>query len=549
MLAMKMTASSLLPVVHYLGYYCVLIEIGTPPQQIPLIIDTSSSHTYLNPPDQQQSDHNNEYHASQSSTFSWLTCMDEEYCNVCLGNEMQCAYHFAAEQMYIMAKDIIHLNTYSNNDDNSDEYDGDSSDDDQNEANYLIFGYNAENQEINTRSYAFQVHNEMNHGGILALNRRRTSFVQQLYIQHKVSRQFAHYFHEDNGYLAFGDDVETLINRLEIENRDIAWIPYLNQDQSSMYDVHLEQVTLSNDDAELIIFEDNDNSNENLNILTFDTGITGIGLNHQWSDIVLDYIVNQSDVKLVSNRYYPYCIDTDTEDLLDDIFNKLPNINIRLSANMIYIISPEQYVINTDNDDYTHHLHYQWCLDITFDWYGSVCLGSHVMQNYLIIYNNDTQRIGIYDKNINHQRQQNGPDSLELVVDDKKYIYALSLALVGVLVCLLVISAFCVMLLRKMTKSKEIDFIPKWDNNRRRNSVTIDELSSPIKISPQHIAIDAVNTKQEHLELDSSQSSKDINISVSSSISPIRYYDGNVKSIVYDRIIQPLSFEEEMDAI
>merc|ERR1712154_381828 len=154
------------------------------------------------------------------------------------------------------------------------------------------------------------------------------------------------------------------------------------------------------------------------------------------------------------------------------------------------------------------------------------------------------------------QSQQNEYDPLAplaLYQKEKKYVYALTVALVSVLVCLLLISTVCVLLLRKMPKLNDnYRGITKW-NNRRRKSVTMDG-----KLSPQHIA---VNEKQHELELDSTRSNSFNkndndkvnmnNISGSSpvSLSPFKYYDGTIKSIVYDSIIQPYNMNEEMDAI
>merc|ERR1719361_3195392 len=110
--SISIASSSLLPVISnnatHLNYYYVLMPIGTPSQQIPLMIDTSSSHTYLN-------SNSLRYQASKSSTFSWLTCLDAEHCNVCLENHKQCGWEFACEQMYVMAKDVISFDDDSKN--------------------------------------------------------------------------------------------------------------------------------------------------------------------------------------------------------------------------------------------------------------------------------------------------------------------------------------------------------------------------------------------------------------------------------------------------
>ena len=141
------------------------------------------------------------------------------------------------------------------------------------------------------------------------------------------------------------------------------------------------------------------------------------------------------------------------------------------------------------------------------------------------------------------------------------------MSLVVVLICLLSVSGICVCLLKRMNKLTENEVgcrVNAW-NQRRRNSVPIDDaaLSSNehISLSPQHVAIDSRLVKK--LELDSMGSSvkrskiknenksrNEMNVSVSSSVSPFgSYYDGNVKSVVYDRIIEPWNLEDDMDAI
>lgn len=310
----------------------------------------------------------------------------------------------------------------------------------------------------------------------------------------------------------------------------------------SMYQIHLEQITLSGGDNTNILY---DQSEDDLNILTLDTGITGIAMEEQWEEMVLEYITN-SGVSLVRGAYYAYCIDTDHDHILDDMFDKLPDINIKLSPTMTYIISPQQYVVDINNDT----MQYQFCLDISFDEDGGICLGSHVMENYLIIYNDDNEKVGIYDGNKNHRRQQLQSDSdpLDLIEKEKSYIYALSIGLFILLICLLFISGICVCLLRKMSKSRNQNH--KYDEvaavkSGRRKSVTIDSHLSPKRIKAQCVDI---NSPEERLDLDSSNNSN-VN-SNSSSISPLqKYLDGNIKSIVYDRIIKPWNMEEELDAI
>ena len=222
-----------------------------------------------------------------------------------------------------------------------------------------------------------------------------------------------------------------------------------------MYQVELEQIELENVLESEIIYDGE--GNEYLNILTFDTAISGIAMNEIWQDDFLTFIQNTSDVALIFNRGYPYyCINTDYDNVLDDIYNRLPYIKISLpgSSNIVYefIISPEQYVIEINNDT----IDYRFCLDISFDWDGGVGLGSLAMNNYVIIYSEDEQSIAIYDTNSNHQQNienndDNNNNPFDLEGEDQKYIFILSL-LVVVLICLLLVSGICVRLLKKMNK-------------------------------------------------------------------------------------------------
>ena len=314
-----------------------------------------------------------------------------------------------------------------------------------------------------------------------------------------------------------------------------------DMDVPSLYQIRFEQVALSGGDNINTLYDENVG---NLNILTLDTGFTGIAMQGEWEEMVLEYITN-SRVSLVRGEYYAYCIDTDHDHILDDIFDKLPDINIKLSRTMTYIISPQQYVVDINNDS----MHYQFCLDISFDEHDGLCLGSHVMENYLILYDDDDEKVGFYDANKNHERQQirSGTDSLKLIEREKSWIYALSVGLFILLICLLFISGICVCLLRKMSKSRNQNY--EYDEvaskNGRRKSVTIDSNLSPKRLKPQCIDI---NSPEQRLELDSSNNSN-VN-SGSSSVSPLqKYLDGNFKSIVYDRIIKPWNMEQELDAI
>eukprot|EP00486_Rosalina_sp_Unknown_P000645 CAMPEP_0201567234 /NCGR_PEP_ID=MMETSP0190_2-20130828/7633_1 /ASSEMBLY_ACC=CAM_ASM_000263 /TAXON_ID=37353 /ORGANISM="Rosalina sp." /LENGTH=475 /DNA_ID=CAMNT_0047986983 /DNA_START=392 /DNA_END=1819 /DNA_ORIENTATION=- len=475
-----------------------------------------------------------------------------------------------------MAKDTICLNydecyaSQSSSDESESDSDSESMEEYQDEDNYsMVFGYNIKNDASSHALSMEDQNDDIMMGGILSLNRESTSFIQQLYLKNSnsVQNQFAHYFNQENGYLAIGDAVDRLLDLLSIENNDLTWIPYYNQETSSMYQVRLEQIELDNTLGNENIYSGEET--EHLDILTFDTAISGIAMNEIWQDQVLTFIQNTSDVALIENKYYPYCIDTDYDDVLDDIFNKLPQIKISLSTSNLgyeFIISPEQYVVEINN----HSIDYRFCLDIRFDWDDGVCLGSLAMNDYIVIYNEDTESVGIYDKNLHHQRQQNNIqnyDSLDLGEQEKKYIYALSLALVAVLICLLCVSGICVYLLKRTNKQTEDETgygISTW--NQRRKSVTIDGRLSPranVSLSPEHVAM---NSKLSHkLELDKRNSSvkksnsksgsdnksrHEINVSMSSSVSPFgSYYDGNIKSIVYDRIIQPWSLEDDMDAI
>lgn len=130
--------------------------------------------------------------------------MDAEHCNVCLENHKQCGWEFACEQMYVMAKDVISFD-----------------DDSKNNEDYIVFGYN-EKPPIKQRSHVFSLDDTQNNmvlGGILSLNRQKTSFVQQMYTQQSELKEviFAHYFNGNDGYLAFGnDDVNDLKQQLDI---------------------------------------------------------------------------------------------------------------------------------------------------------------------------------------------------------------------------------------------------------------------------------------------------------------------------------------------
>ena len=326
---------------------------------------------------------------------------------------------------------------------------------DQDEANYLVFGYNIQTNSESEESHVFSIEDQNDNimmGGILSLNRESTSFIQQLYIQNEnhMERQFGHYFNLRNGYLAIGDAVDELFDLLDIgmiynyflfeptkmsamqiynikhsESGDLTWIPYFLQEISSMYQVELKQIEVDNVMQSEIVYDGEGNGD--LNILTFDTAISGIAMNEIWQDEFLTFIQNVSDVALIFNRGYPYyCINTDYDNVLDDIYNKLPHIKISLSAdsNMVYefIISPEQYVIEINNDT----IDYRFCLDISFDWDGGVGLGSLAMNNYVIIYSEDEQSIAIYDTNLNHLRQQNNNNPFDLSEENQKYIFILS---------------------------------------------------------------------------------------------------------------------------
>jgi len=543
------------------------------------MVDTSSSHTYLASPDQPDLPQQYQYSNERSNDFSWLNCIDTVYCNVCF-SESQCGWEFACEQTWYMAKDTIcldHDDCYesdnSDSESQSDESEGSSDESDESDEseeyqdgdNYLVFGYNLKSERRERSSHVFSMEDQNDDimmGGILSLNRETTSFIQQLYLQNQdVEHQFAHYFNQNNGYLAIADAVDQLLDLLNIEDEDLSWIPYYNQEIPAMYQVRLEHIELINAFENEVIFDDE--PTENLNILTFDTAMSGIAINEEWEDEVLTFIEEKSDVTLIRTRYYPYCIDTNSDNVLNDIYYKLPEIRISLSTSKLgyeFIISPEQYVVEMDNNT----VDFPFCLDISFDWDDGICLGSSTMNNYIIIYNEDAEAIGIYDKNLNHQRQQNNDenyDSFDLAEQEKKYVFALSLALVAVLICLLCVSGICVYLLRKRNKQTEGETgrgIRTW--NQRRKSVTIDAGSSPrgnVLLSPEHVAMNS--KRKRHLELDSrssnvngsnSKSRNEVNVSMSSSVSPFgSFYDGNVKSIVYDRIIQPYSLEDDMDAI
>merc|ERR1712039_216857 len=80
------------------------------------------------------------------------------------------------------------------------------------------------------------------------------------------------------------------------------------------------------------------------------------------------------------------------------------------------------------------------------------------------------------------------------------------------------------------------------DKSGRRKSVTIDSDTSPERVKAQCIDI---HTPEQHLDLDSDQKDNSNVNSRSASKSPLqRYLNGNIKSIVYDRIIKPWNMEK-----
>merc|ERR1712129_195077 len=167
------------------------------------------------------------------------------------------------------------------------------------------------------------------------------------------------------------------------------------------------------------------------------------------------------------------------------------------------------------------------------------------MENYLIIYDDDDERIGIYDANDNRQRLllQSGND--DLIENERTYIYALSFGLCVLLICLLFISGICVALLRKTIKSRN-DRVHKYDevatdNDGRRKSVTINSDLSPNQLQAQCIDI---HTPERQVNLNSNDANS------SPSKSPLQnYLNGNTKSIVYDHVIKPWNMQAELDAI
>eukprot|EP00486_Rosalina_sp_Unknown_P008294 CAMPEP_0201594038 /NCGR_PEP_ID=MMETSP0190_2-20130828/191479_1 /ASSEMBLY_ACC=CAM_ASM_000263 /TAXON_ID=37353 /ORGANISM="Rosalina sp." /LENGTH=476 /DNA_ID=CAMNT_0048053495 /DNA_START=362 /DNA_END=1792 /DNA_ORIENTATION=+ len=453
--------------------------------------------------------------------------------------------------------------------------------------NYLVFGYNIQDEESSHVFSMEKQNDDIIMGGVLSLNRETTSFIQQFYNRNpNMEKQFAHYLHRQNGYLAIGDDIDQLLNVLSIGKNDLTWIRYYNHDPTAMYQVQLEKIELINTFENETIFEND--TTEYLDILTFDTAISGIAMNEIWQDDVLTFIINVSDVALIENTYYPYCIDTGHDNIIDDLYNKLPDIryypycidtghdniiddlynklpDIRISlpskigkAGYEFIISPQQYVVQIHDE-----IANQFCLDISFDWDEGICLGSLAMNNYIVIYNEDAEAIAVYDKNLNHQRQQNSnnqnnDDLFDVAAQENPYVYALSMALVVLLFCFLFLSLICACLLRRKDSGK-YERLNAW--HIRGRSVTVDPASSPVRIkgpvSPEHVAVDV--KKQESLELDSRSSSdnkgkgkdrREVNVSMDSSITPFgSYYDGNVKAIVYDRVIEPWMEDDNIDAI
>merc|ERR1711971_514296 len=248
----------------------------------------------------------------------------------------------------------------------------------------------------------------------------------------------------------------------------------------------------------------------------------------------------------------------------------LPDFQIRISSSLTLMISPEQYTtqrsISSD----------EWCLDISLDWDDGVCLGSHAMEHYLILYDDEMQNIGVFDNNTKHQRAFDGdvdgdgedePDEEQIEIleteEERQYLYALSLAMLAVLICLICVAMLCVALVRRVSRRKRgaVNSVWRWPGSKepRRQSITIDLAESP-KLEAEHIVMDDNSPKK--LQLDRGANGNKTKSKVQAQdryrvkapkekekelqISPQKFYDGNFKSIVYDRVIRPRHLEQEM---
>merc|ERR1712013_943628 len=239
----------------------------------------------------------------------------------------------------------------------------------------------------------------------------------------------------------------------------------------------------------------------------------------------------------------------------------LPDFEIRISSTLTLTISPEQYTTQSSSG--------AWCLDISLDWDDGVCLGSHAMEHYLILYDDEMQNIGVFDNNTKHKRAfdgdsdvdgggDHGEDEEEIEIlesaEERQYLYALSLA---VLICLVCVAMVCVVLVRRVSQRKRgaSNSVWRWSKEPRRQSITIDLAESP-KLRAEHIVMD--HSSPQKLQLDRDANLKGIKTKGQGQahakaskgkalqFSPQKYYDGNFKSIVYDRVIRPRHIELEI---
>merc|ERR1711971_677430 len=236
----------------------------------------------------------------------------------------------------------------------------------------------------------------------------------------------------------------------------------------------------------------------------------------------------------------------------------LPDFQIRISSSLTLMISPEQYTtqrsISSD----------EWCLDISLDWDDGVCLGSHAMEHYLILYDDEMQNIGVFDNNTKHQRAFDGDVDGD-GEEERQYLYALSLAMLAVLICLICVAMICVALVRRVSRRKRgaVNSVWRWPGSKepRRQSITIYLSESP-KLEAEHIVMDDNSPKKLQLDRGANgnktkgkgkgqgqdryrvkapkEKEKELQIS------PQKFYDGNFKSNVYDRVIRPRHLEQEM---
>merc|ERR1719319_179956 len=121
----------------------------------------------------------------------------------------------------------------------------------------------------------------------------------------------------------------------------------------------------------------------------------------------------------------------------------------------------------------------------------------------------------------------------------------------------------CVVLVRRVSRRKRgaTNSVWRWPGSKepRRQSITIDLAESP-KLEAEHIVMDDNSPKKLQLDRGANgnktkgkgQAQDRYRVKASNEkekelqISPQKFYDGNFKSIVYDRVIRPRHLEQEM---